>query len=740
MGNRALRMLSSESMGNHGGESQLDSKRRFGVFELDLRGGELWRNGVRVKLQEQPFQVLALLLERPGEVVTRDDLRNRLWPADTFVDFDHGLNAAIKRLRSALGDSADNPTFVETVARRGYRFLAPVGIGHSNGNHTAPAPAPTVLAPARRRPWWIIGAVSSIFLVLLGLGIGFLLANRAPTPPKITRLTANPLDDPVRSAAISRDGRYLAFCDDNGLYLREIETGETHPVSLPDGTLTTSVSWFPDNTHLLVSLSAQDGTSSVWEVSTLGGAARKLIDEGASAAVSPDGRSIAFIAGKTLKQRLWVADSNGERNWEVAGQDGEFFGRITWSPDNAWLAFTSKTVTSAKEGRGTLNIVKVERSTAAGQPSPPTQVLALDNLDAALAWAPDGRLIYCLAEPRPRQLDANLWSTQLDANMQPDGPPLRLTNDTGFVFSVSISGDNKRIVYTKGIPEPDVYVAGINPGGSIEEPQRLTMDDHQDIPYDWTIDNKSVLFISDRTGTFNIYKQAIDQTVPDLLVSSSQHSQLVRLSPDGTQILYEIFSRWGDPDYEVPLMRIPLAGGSPQQIVRTKFISNHQCSRAPSSVCLYSVVRGKSLIFFSFDPLRGPGKQVFELNDDTPQLYNWTLSPDATTLAIAAAKWGDPTSDIRLISLHDGSQRTITVHDSRGIGAIDWAADSKGLWAVTNGQKENLLLHIDLQGNARVAWHPKDLLIGWAIPSRDGKHLAINVRSMSANAWMLDHE
>jgi len=101
---------------------------RFGVFELDLRTGELRKHGLRVRLQEQPFQVLAMLLEHPGDVVTREKLQKKLWPADTFVDFDHGLNKAINKLREALGDSAESPRFVETVARRGYRFLAEVKV------------------------------------------------------------------------------------------------------------------------------------------------------------------------------------------------------------------------------------------------------------------------------------------------------------------------------------------------------------------------------------------------------------------------------------------------------------------------------------------------------------------------------------------------------------------------------------------------------------------------------------
>src|ERR1700747_1346646 len=105
---------------------QFRGRLRFGVFELDLRSGELRKHGLRVRLQEQPFRLLEMLLERPGEVVTREELQKRLWPADTFVDFDHGLNKAINKIREALGDSAESPRFVETVARRGYRFLAQV--------------------------------------------------------------------------------------------------------------------------------------------------------------------------------------------------------------------------------------------------------------------------------------------------------------------------------------------------------------------------------------------------------------------------------------------------------------------------------------------------------------------------------------------------------------------------------------------------------------------------------------
>src|SRR6202161_2970667 len=114
---------------------------RFGVFELDLAAGELRKNGTKLRLQEQPFQVLALLLERPRDVVTREELRQKLCPADTFVDFDHSLNTAVNKLREVLGDSASSPRFIETLARRGYRFIAPVKSDEQSDVQTRAEPA-----------------------------------------------------------------------------------------------------------------------------------------------------------------------------------------------------------------------------------------------------------------------------------------------------------------------------------------------------------------------------------------------------------------------------------------------------------------------------------------------------------------------------------------------------------------------------------------------------------------------
>ena len=181
---------------------------RFGIFEADLRASELRKNGLRLKLQEQPFQVLTMLLERPGEVVTRDELRKRLWDGHTFVDFDHGLNNAINKIRESLGDSAENPRFVETLPKRGYRFLAPVMALDSSkpAADAAPAAPPEEVArtePARQKSaaWRYtvapLGAVAALVALVVGFNPGGLrdrLLGISPLP-QIQSIAVLPLEN-----------------------------------------------------------------------------------------------------------------------------------------------------------------------------------------------------------------------------------------------------------------------------------------------------------------------------------------------------------------------------------------------------------------------------------------------------------------------------------------------------------------------------------------------------------------
>ena len=746
MGSRTSEVLSSAAeAGGNGSAAEEARARRFGLFELDLRAGELRRGGLKVKLQEQPFQVLALLLENPGEVVSRDDLRKRLWPADTFVDFDHSLNAAIRRLRDALGDSAENPTFVETVARRGYRFLAPVSTTLTNSNGLAAgqpsaSEVPTLPAPPpamHSHLWWIFATVG-VALLLVGIKLGLSIGQpHAPPQSRISQLTANPADDRVRAAAISRDGKYLAFSDETGFYLRQIDTGETHSLTLPAAAAAESISWFPDNTHLIVALTGLARSSSLWEISTLGGGPRKLLDEARTPAVSPDGKEIAYISGQSLRNQIWLMATDGEQPRKLAGEEGDFFGALAWSPDSTRIAYIRGRLSNAFGVNGEVEFVDVRDRHVTGL----IHLTSMGWYAAAggpVAWTQDGRLVYALAEPPPRQLDSNLWSVRLDPGGHPVGTPSRMTNESGAVSSITTSADGKRIAYVKGVPQPDVYIAKLEGAASISEPVRLTLDDRQDMPFDWTIDGKSVLFVSDRTGTFNVYRQAIDQTVPELLVGGNHPVLSARLSPDGTQILYLVYPSWTDNMSVVSLMRTPLAGGAPQQVLQARSISNQQCARAPSALCLYSVEADGLFTLYTFDPFQGNGTQVYQIKDDLPEAYNWSVSPDGTMVVIAKGKAGDEEPRIRLISLKSGAEKWLPLQGWAGVAALDWAADSKSIWAASAGEDENALLNVDLQGNVRTVWRPKKKSVHWAIPSRDRRYLALHVGSSSANAWMLD--
>ena len=223
----------------------------FGVYELDFGTGELRKAGLKIKLQDQPFQVLAMLLERPGELVTREELLSRLWPSGTFVDFDHGLNVAVKKLRQALSDSAENPRFIETLSRRGYRFVAPVenvSTEESEGRSQVPAESVAALAPvhqSKRRflPW----AVVAVGVLAAGLA----LWHWWPTSlarPVITRFTislppSNQFAMPRGGLAISPDGGSLVYSASDPrtgvqqLYLRPMDRDEGASIPGTEGAM-----------------------------------------------------------------------------------------------------------------------------------------------------------------------------------------------------------------------------------------------------------------------------------------------------------------------------------------------------------------------------------------------------------------------------------------------------------------------------------------------------------------------
>jgi len=244
---------------------------RFGVFEMDLVAGQLRKNGLRVRLQEQPFQLLALLLERPGEVVTREELREKLWPADTFVEFDHSLNTAVKKLRRALGDSAESPRWIETLPRRGYRFLAPVEqVGElpdgalEGRDHTETTPGPRPAALIEPQVQQAIPSVDQskrlLVAALLGLSgvafaavVGLLFRDSGSVQkPGRMRFTLNKPGLPqnlymAASAAVSPDGNYVAYRDAAGsLWIHDLRLDERRKVA----GRAENYFWSPDSSSL----------------------------------------------------------------------------------------------------------------------------------------------------------------------------------------------------------------------------------------------------------------------------------------------------------------------------------------------------------------------------------------------------------------------------------------------------------------------------------------------------------
>jgi Tol biopolymer transport system component/DNA-binding winged helix-turn-helix (wHTH) protein len=291
----------------------------FGLFEVDLQARELRKSGVKIKLNDQPFQVLSALLERPGEVVSREELRTRLWPADTFVDFDVSLNGAVKKLRQALSDESDNPRFVETLYRRGYRFIAPVNFAireqlpaSNNGNGVGAAPAdtltlgtaPLVVRSTHRRltKAWAFALIGGLLLALVAL-----VFTRMPKPsPRILRFTQITSGGKVHQlGALVTDGERLYFqaADKNRIALAEVSVSGGDSALIPTPFQNTFLGDIaPDGSSILIGgFENTSKESPAWILPLPVGSPRPVQGMvGHSAVWTPDGRRLLFARGADL--------------------------------------------------------------------------------------------------------------------------------------------------------------------------------------------------------------------------------------------------------------------------------------------------------------------------------------------------------------------------------------------------------------------------------------------------------
>ncbi len=317
---------------------------QFGVFEADLTAGELRRSGARVRLQSQPFKLLTVLVEHHGEVVSREVLQRELWGADTTVDFDHSLGIAVNKLREALGDSAENPRFVETLAKRGYRFIAPVKVVDSNTAAGIDETAAPSYLPRSTFAWWLAGGLALLCVVL-----GSYLLMRSPVrkPYRVAQVTfsghvlTNDLDVENFSSSAS-DGTRIYFSHmDNGtpvLAVALVGNGEISDIHLPSAIGAPLIgSLSPDGSKLVVRSHLQaEPEQPLWIVPTLGGDAQRVPNVLAHDATwMPDGRRLLVASGNDLSI---VGADGGDLHKFITTPGLAFW--LRWSPDGQRLRFT----------------------------------------------------------------------------------------------------------------------------------------------------------------------------------------------------------------------------------------------------------------------------------------------------------------------------------------------------------------------------------------------------------------
>jgi len=572
------------------------SRLRFGPYEVDLHTHELWKHGVRVKLVGQPFEILAVLVRRPGELVTREELRAQLWPGDTFVDFDHGLNAAVNKLRDALCDSAEDPKYIETLPRRGYRFVAGVEAAGDLEPSSPLESEPTAIPRAkeglvaieaasepvagiqqgtrepvgRKRRWpWIVSGGTAIVLLLVAAHFIYDLeatnpenmakraAERAGRAPGMTSLTN--LSDATSEPALSPDGTRVAFRRESflsgmaGLYVKQVG-GEELKQLTSDKNDCCAV-WSPDGRWIAYSR-LSDRERTIYQVAAEGGMPRSLCttDTGSEHGEldwSPEGKTLAF-AGRTaegrtaifmlslgdLKSRAVTMPGVGEGDWGPA-----------FSPNGETLTFVrsgsggrTESIIVMPSGGGELRHLTTTAGELAGPP----------------AWSADGESIYFSAQGEM----SGLYRVPVAG-----GVPAAV-KAVGNVTWPTVSRRGFRLAFQQAAEGRSISQLDLVPPGQSQHNLVMTPNGEDSAPQ-LSPDGKRLVFASTRAGGMDLWLSDRDGQNPVQLTAIGT-ANCPRWSPDGKRIAFDVGLGL---DWQQPraIFTVDPNGGSPRPLVQDRY-------------------------------------------------------------------------------------------------------------------------------------------------------------------------
>lgn len=438
---------------------------RFGTYEVDLATEEVSRRGVPLNLNGKPFQILAMLLEQPGKIVTREELQQRLWPDGTFVDFDRNLNTAVKKLRQALGDSAETPVFIETLPRRGYRFIAPVSVagngvpaGISSTDESGPVEATEVPATHRgsTRVAWIVAAVMCAVAIVVAV-VKLIPAGKSLDVRKM-RITKVTDSGNIREMAISPDGQYLAYAIgpalEQSLWIRELSGANAIQLLAPDTVNFSGISFSPDGTFLYFIRSERTNPvfSYMCRMPVLGGKVEELIrDADSPASFSPDGSSFVYTRGNPPRNitEVRIADSDGGHDHALIELKGNevFEAGATWSPDGKRIAVPIQV--GGEQSKFVLYVVALRESKA-------QSIFTSEGDIGRPLWISNSKLLVTLRAGFAR--GGQLWTISY-----PDGASERFTNDlTDYSSAIDFSRDHRKLAVIANSLSSEVWVAASN--------------------------------------------------------------------------------------------------------------------------------------------------------------------------------------------------------------------------------------------------------------------------------------